>query len=157
MTGALYIFPVFIAIFLADLLLSSTLLIKYAVYILLIAGFGSAVLIYLCCIATRDLSSDIPEHNVATCVTRKFVLFSEPSTLWYMKTPGQMIFVGFGTFLPICPLMDSIFASLLGLKVCGSLITLLGAFVMVILTTIITGVTLTSVQLVKNDYNWWWR
>lgn len=154
-TGALYIFPVFIAVLVGKIFVTSTLMVDHAFRILLIAGFGSVILMYLCCIAIRDFYR--PAQNAATCVTRRLIMFNIPSTIWYMKTPCQMILVGLATFLPICSLMDDIFASLWGLKVCGSFVTLFAAFLMVIITTIISGVTLTSIQLLKNDYDWWWR
>uniref|UniRef100_A0A1S3CIT9 Transmembrane 9 superfamily member n=1 Tax=Cucumis melo TaxID=3656 RepID=A0A1S3CIT9_CUCME len=124
-----------------------------------VAGFGSAIMIYICCIAPRNIYR--PERNAATCHTRKLLLYNRSSppapTLWYMKTPAQMMLEGLGIFLPISPLMDDIYASLWGLKICSSFLTLFAAFLMVVLTTFISGMALTSVQLLKNDYNWWWR
>ncbi|XP_038880907.1 transmembrane 9 superfamily member 5-like [Benincasa hispida] len=155
-TGALYFFPVFIAVVLGMVFGISTPMVDNAIYNLLLAGFGSAILMYMWCIAIRDFYR--PERNTATCSTRRLLLYNRsPSPLWYMKTPAQMVLGGLGIFLPISPLMDDIYASLWGLKVCGSFLTLFAAFLMVILTTIVSGVTLTSIQLLKHDYDWWWR
>ncbi|XP_022972623.1 transmembrane 9 superfamily member 5-like isoform X1 [Cucurbita maxima] len=156
LTGALYFYPAFIAVLLAKIFVSNSLMVNDAIYILSIAGIGSAILVYLCCIATRKWYE--PEHDVTACATRMVDVFNPPaSSLWYMKTPAQMVLVGLSIFLPICLVMDDIYASLWGLKACGSFFTLFTVFSMVIITTIISAYALTGVQLLKNDYNWWWR
>lgn len=101
-TGALYFFPVFIAVLLGKIFGISTPMVDNAIYNLLVAGFVSAILMYICCIAVRDFYR--LEHNTATCPTRRLLLYNRsPSTLWYMKTPVQMILGGLGIFLPISP------------------------------------------------------
>uniref|UniRef100_A0A0A0KKH6 Transmembrane 9 superfamily member n=2 Tax=Cucumis sativus TaxID=3659 RepID=A0A0A0KKH6_CUCSA len=156
-TGALYFFPVFMAVILGKIFGISTPMVDSVINYLLAAGFGSAIMIYICCIAPRNIYR--PERNVATCHTRRLVIHnrSSPPTLWYMKSPAQMILEGLGIFLPISLLMDDIFASLWGLKICGSFLTLFSAFLMVVLSTFVSGIALTSIQLLKDDYNWWWR
>lgn len=153
-TGALYILPVFSAVLVVKMFVTSTLIVDRAVYILSKAGFGSAILMSLCIVMRHFIG---PEYDSATCVTRRYVQVSTPSTLWFIKTPGQMIIGGLFPFLAIYFRMDEIYASLWGMKVCGSFITLFFAFVVVISSTFFIGYVYTSIQLLQNDWHWWWR
>ncbi|KAK4582829.1 hypothetical protein RGQ29_025843 [Quercus rubra] len=91
-----------------------------------------------------------------TCSTIRFQ--SEiPNQAWYMKTPAQMFFGGFLPFICIFYMMDDIYASLYNLKVCGAFGTMLTAFIIVIIVTVLMGMGCTRYQLYKKDHQWWWR
>ncbi|KAK9985808.1 hypothetical protein SO802_030759 [Lithocarpus litseifolius] len=97
-----------------------------------------------------------PQEFRITCSTIRFQ--SEiPNQAWYMKTPAQMFFGGFLPFICIFYMMDDIYASLYNLKVCGAFGTMLTAFIIVIIVTVLMGMGCTRYQLYKKDHQWWWR
>ena len=79
-----------------------------------------------------------PQEFRITCSTIRFQ--SEiPNQAWYMKTPTQMFFGGFLPFICIFYMLDDIYASLYNLKVCGASGTMLTAFIIVIIVTVLMG------------------
>uniref|UniRef100_A0A7N2M6E4 Transmembrane 9 superfamily member n=2 Tax=Quercus lobata TaxID=97700 RepID=A0A7N2M6E4_QUELO len=97
-----------------------------------------------------------PQEFRITCSTIRFQ--SEiPNQAWYMKTPAQMFFGGILPFICIFYMMDDIYASLYNLKVCGAFRTMLKAFIIIIIVTVLMGMGCTRYQLYKKDHQWWWR
>ena len=91
-----------------------------------------------------------------TCSTRHFQN-EIANQAWYMRTPTQIFLGGLLPFSLIFSMMDDIYASLYNLKVCGAFGTMLTAFIIVIIVTVLMGMGCTRYQLYKKDHQWWWR
>ncbi|XP_030927971.1 transmembrane 9 superfamily member 5-like [Quercus lobata] len=156
-TGALYSGPVFLTC------LAIITLKAFTTGVSLLLEIYTLAICFLSLLATvRFLTwggmsgHSSPQEFSITCSTIRFQ--SEiPNQAWYMKTPAQMFFGGFLPFICIFYMMDDIYASLYNLKVCGAFGTMLTAFIIVIIVTVLMGMGCTRYQLYKKDHQWWWR
>lgn len=157
LTGILYLGPLFLTVFILNLVAISfgaiaALPLGTIVVILLVYALVAIPLLALGGVIGYRFRSKFQVASATKRFPREITSLS-----WYMKTPGHMFIGGLLPFSAIVIELHHLYASMWGYKICTFSGILFFTFIILIILTAMISVGMTYIQLTMEDHEWWWR